>query len=66
MFYSSDGGEPPHVHITRDRLIAKVWLDPVALAKNRGFAGRERNHVVRLTSEHEAEILEAWREFFGS
>jgi hypothetical protein len=32
LFFSSDGSEPPHVHVRRERRIAKFWLDPVVLA----------------------------------
>jgi hypothetical protein len=66
IFFSSDKGEPPLIHITRERRIAKFWLDPVALAKNRGFAGHELNHVARLVAQHESVILEAWYEYFGA
>lgn len=31
FFYSSDRGEPTHVHITRERKEAKFWLEPVRL-----------------------------------
>ena len=31
-FFSHDIVEPPHVHVDRDDLSVKFWLDPVALA----------------------------------
>ena len=52
-FFSSDGGEPPHIHVKRDLQIAKFWLEPIALAKNRGFAGNELNQIARLVARHE-------------
>jgi hypothetical protein len=36
FFYSADGGEPPHVHVQRDDMIAKFWLQPVRLDDSRG------------------------------
>lgn len=66
VFFSSDRGEPPHIHVKRERLIAKFWLAPVELAKNRGFAGHELNRIARIVAEHEAILLEAWHEYFGS
>jgi hypothetical protein len=33
VFFSSDKGEPPHIHVKRDRRIAKFWLGPAVLAK---------------------------------
>ena len=37
VFFSSDRGEPVHIHVKRDRHVAKFWLEPVELAKNLGF-----------------------------
>ncbi len=64
-FYSSDGSEPPHVHVFRGGGRAKVWLRPVAVARNRGFNGPELNRVVKLTQWHQGELLEAWHAHFG-
>ena len=40
-FYSHDLGEPPHVHVDRDDLSAKFWLNLVALARNLGSRPQE-------------------------
>lgn len=53
IFFSSDRGEPAHIHIKRDRQIAKFWLDPVSLERNRGFKEHELNQIVRLVEEHQ-------------
>jgi Domain of unknown function (DUF4160) len=66
VFFSSDRGEPPHIHVKRDRQIAKFWLDPVALAKNRGFSEHELNDIGRLVRQHRSFLLEAWHEYFGA
>lgn len=66
IFFSSDRGEPPHIHIKRDSRIAKFWLNPVMLAKNRGFPGHELNRIARLVDQHEINLLEAWHEYFGA
>ena len=66
VFFSSDRGEPPHIHVKRDRDIAKFWLDPVALAKNRGFHGHELNRVAALVEQHRTTLLEAWHAYFGA
>lgn len=66
IFFSSDRGEPPHIHVKRERRIAKFWLSPVALAKNRGFQGHELNRIARLVGQHEGTLLEAWHEYFGA
>src|SRR5437899_1531795 len=38
FFFSSDRGEPIHVHVQCELKTAKFWLGPVRLAHNHGFA----------------------------
>lgn len=64
--YSHEPDEPAHVHVDRDDSSAKFWLQPVSLARNRGFSARELRQVQGLVEQHQAELLEAWNEFFGS
>ena len=66
FFFSSDKGEPPHIHVKRDRRIAKFWLDPVSLANNRGFPEHELDRMVHLIERHQPTLLEAWHEYFSS
>lgn len=66
IFFSSDQPEPVHIHVKRDRQIAKFWLDPISLAKNRGFSEPELNRIVRLVEEHQQTLLEAWNDNFNA
>lgn len=65
FFYSGDGGEPPHIHVERDRHVAKFWLDPVRLAHSGGFRPPELREVAELVRQHQGPLLEAWNGFFG-
>ena len=42
-FYSFDCNEPKHVHVQRERMTCKFWLEPVAFAANDGFPAHELN-----------------------
>ena len=64
-FHSHEPNEPPHVHVDRDDQSAKLWLRPVALARNLGFSATELRRVQRLVEDHEVELLEAWHGYFG-
>jgi hypothetical protein len=66
VFFSSDRNEPLHIHVKRDRLIAKFWLDPVALAKNRGFSDQELNRIERLVELYRETLVEAWYGYFSA
>lgn len=65
-FFSHEPNEPPHVHVDRDQLSAKVWLQPVALARNIGFSAHELNRILKLVEDNQSTLLEAWHGYFGS
>ncbi len=64
-FYSHEPNEPPHVHVDRAEATLKAWLEPVSLARNRGFRGREINAILALVATHREALLKAWHEYFG-
>ena len=66
IFFSSDQGEPVHIHVKRDRQIAKFWLNPISLAKNRGFKEHELDRIARLVVKYQETLLEAWYDYFSS
>jgi hypothetical protein len=65
-FYSHEPNEPPHVHIDRERLSPKFWLNPVGLARNFGFGARELRQIEELVRRHQTEYVEAWNGYFGT
>jgi hypothetical protein len=65
FFYSNENEEPAHIHVRRDDCEAKFWLDPVALAANRGFARNELSKVRVMVEQHRELLLKAWNDYFG-
>jgi hypothetical protein len=65
FFYSFDCSEPKHVHVRRERLVCKFWLEPVSLAQSHGFSPRELNVIRSYIDEHLGRLLEAWDEHCG-
>lgn len=66
IFFSSDRGEPAHIHVKRDRQLAKYWLDLIVLDKNRGFKEHELGQIAKLVAEHQSLLLEAWHDYFDA
>ena len=66
-FYSrGETGEPPHIHVRRERLEAKFWLTPtVQLVRGGRFRAHELAAIARLVEENRQEFLEAWYAYFG-
>lgn len=65
FFVSVDRGEPPHVHVRRENMVAKIWLDPVTLERAGGFSRVELNAIVKLVQQYRERLVENWYEFFG-
>lgn len=65
FFWSGDRAEPPHIHVKKGRGEVKVWLMPVDLAKQIGFADHEINAILKKVREEQPTLLETWHEHFG-
>ncbi len=65
FFYSGDRTESPHVHVERDRHIAKIWLEPLRLADAAGFADTELRRILLIAQQERSRLLGSWNEHFG-
>lgn len=66
FFFANENGEPQHVHVQRDRMLAKFWLSPVALASSSGFPAQELTRLLGMVEANHRIFVEAWNGFFGS
>ncbi|MBI5576527.1 MAG: DUF4160 domain-containing protein [Deltaproteobacteria bacterium] len=64
FFYSNEGEEPPHIHVTREKSSAKFWLRPIRLAYSNGFKGAELRNLEKIVTRYQAQFLEAWDAYF--
>jgi len=64
FFYSNEYGEPAHIHVQRDSLLVKFWLEPVSLASATRFSSKELRKIRLLVIENKEMLLEAWNEHF--
>ena len=62
-FYSNEGGEPPHVHVSTGDGEAKFWLDPVRCAASLRLSSSDLRTIERLVFEHQAFLKEKYLEF---
>ena len=68
FFYSNEGDptEPLHVHVRKAESVAKYWIEPeLKLASSWAFAPSELRRLEKVVRNREAEIREAWNEYFG-
>ena len=66
FFYSNERGEPPHIHVQRERFLAKFWLNTVTLAGSRRFSSHELRIIQKYVDENREIFLEAWNEHIDS
>ena len=64
-FFANENNEPPHVHVQYQTAVAKYWLNPVALCKNKGMKPAELKKAGDLVRKHEKLVQEKWNEFFS-
>lgn len=62
FFVMFDLSEPVHVHVRHRRREAKYWVQPLALAWNRGYRAHELNEIERLIEAKLALIQRSWQE----
>lgn len=63
-FYSYDCGEPRHMHVDRDNLSAKFWLDPdIGLVYNHGYSRKELREIERIIRQNLESLRHAWDDF---
>ncbi|GIK39607.1 MAG: hypothetical protein BroJett011_34400 [Chloroflexota bacterium] len=63
-FYSYDCDEPRHMHIDREKMSAKFWLDPdVSLAENYGFNRKELRDIEWIVRDNLETLRNEWDRF---
>ena len=61
-FFSNEGNEPPHVHVTKGDGMAKFWLkEEVELAECYNFKKQEVKRAWELVTKHKDEIVLQWK-----
>lgn len=69
FFFSNEGDprEPIHIHVRRERMLAKFWINPrVQLVESFGFSSKELNQIAKIIENRKQEIEEAWYEHFSA
>lgn len=65
FFYSGDRDEPLHVHVQRDKKIAKFWLAPVRLQTGGGLAKSDIRRIQNLVEDKIEILTRSWNEYFN-
>ena len=66
FFFINERLEPKHIHVEYDNNYAKFWLEPISLAKSKGFKAHELSAIHKMIEENNNTFLEKWDEHFKS
>lgn len=67
FFFFSREERRPHVHASCPEGEAKFWLEPtVELARNYALSENQVTKLKKVVEEKKSDILDAWRQHFGS
>ncbi|MBX3052048.1 MAG: DUF4160 domain-containing protein [Caldilineaceae bacterium] len=66
----ADLSEPPHVHVGEGRSRrgddAKIWLAPVAVARDGRYSQSELGRILKIVNERSSAMLKEWESYVGS
>ena len=64
FFYSGESGVPPHVDVSKDRNVAKFWIESITVVRNSRFTPLELREIARIISDYRLDFLRRWNEHF--
>jgi len=68
FFFSNEGDpkEPLHIHVRKDKRVAKFWLEPaVSLAESYRMKSHELSELQKVVEKNVKMIKRAWYEYFS-
>lgn len=66
FFFSDEGTEPCHIHVSKGGARAKIWLQPVFQENYYyGFNEQEKKKIRKIVQDNEDLIIGKWNEYFG-
>ena len=65
FFFSLEGKEPPHIHVEQAERYAKLGLEPISIARAKGFRSSELTDILQIVQNNQELLKERWHEFFG-
>ena len=68
FFFSNEGDpiKPAHVHVRKDRNVAKFWLEPsVTLSDSYGMSSQELNKLQKVVENNAKLLKKTWFKYFG-
>ena len=65
FFYSNEGNEPPHVHVSKGTAYGKIWLRPIRIKYLIGFNPEEEKTILETIMVNLKSFNTQWDEHFN-
>ena len=59
FFFSFDCNERMHVHVSKEKMVCKFWIEPIMLANNYGFSSKDLSRIRKVIQSNLNIIKEA-------
>ena len=63
-FHRQVRGDPPHLHVDKDRKSAKFWIESATVVRNVGFSPLEVREIIRIIVDYRLDFLSRWNDYF--
>lgn len=64
-FYSDEGNEPCHIHVSKGGANGKWWLEPTLIEEHAyGFTLKERKQIKSILEKYHQQLKDSWHEYF--
>ena len=64
FFYSNEGNEPPHIHISKNDCEMKVWLRTLVVDYSFGFKPSEERIILKIIRNNQKRFISEWVKFY--
>ena len=64
-FYSNEGQEPPHVHVTGKGGELKIWLKTSMIEYCYNISPADQRLILKLVEKNKVLFVEKWNEFYS-
>ena len=62
-FYTNEGNEPTHIHVTGKGGEMKVWLPTLSIEFSFGLSPSDQRAIMKVIRENVGLLMEEWDEF---
>lgn len=64
FFYSDEGTEPAHVHVSKGEGELKIWLHSIRIEYSYNLKASEERIILKIIKNNQKRFLQEWKKFY--